>query len=159
MFSLPNHIQDIIYDYSGFKQDIISHFKNLIAPKIDITLKLSNNCVYCYLETVRRNRIEISYTCDMCSILSDNGIFREDTDYLNIFQIKKSWKSAHCYFYRQINENMLYRIILNSDYSGLLFINAITNSYYYSNNIKLEINKEIEIYYYKKQVLLNSIKL
>jgi hypothetical protein len=54
LYNLPDNIQEIIFDFSGYKVDIQTNFKNNIAPKIDKTLK-KNYCELCYIQTFKAN--------------------------------------------------------------------------------------------------------
>jgi hypothetical protein len=54
LYNLPYNIQEIIFDFSGYKIDLQSNFKDKIAPKIDKTLK-KNDCELCYIQSFKRN--------------------------------------------------------------------------------------------------------
>lgn len=52
LYNLPDNIQEIIFDFSGYKIDIQTYFKDNIALKIDKSLK-KNYCELCYIQTFK----------------------------------------------------------------------------------------------------------
>lgn len=54
LYNLPYSIQEIIFDFSGYKLDLQTNFKDNVAPKIDKTLK-KNYCELCYIQTFKAN--------------------------------------------------------------------------------------------------------
>jgi hypothetical protein len=54
LYNLPYSIQEIIFDFSGYKLDLQTNFKDNVAPKIDKTLK-KNYCELCYIQTFKVN--------------------------------------------------------------------------------------------------------
>ena len=54
--SLPNEIQEQIFEFSNYKIEIQNYFKENIAPKIDTSLKkIDNSCELCYIEHMKGN--------------------------------------------------------------------------------------------------------
>ena len=54
LYDLPYDIQELIFDFSGQKLDIQTHFKDNIAPQIDKTIK-KKYCELCYIQTFKSN--------------------------------------------------------------------------------------------------------
>jgi len=122
LYNLPYNIQEIIFDFSGYKIDLQSNFKDNIAPKIDKTIK-KNDCELCYIQSFKGN--------DFCLIHSmiDYTIIQPKYYSLHNLPNGKAGKSL----------GKLFLAINNVEY----FQQIISDIGYYNTHKLSEINNEI----------------
>lgn len=120
LYNLPSNIQEIIFDFSGYKIDIQTNFKNNIIPQIDKTLK-KNNCELCYIQSFKGNKF-----CLIHSFIDNTNI---QPKYYSLYNVLngKAGKSLGKLFLAINNMEYFQKIISDIDFDHNHKLSEINN--------------------------------
>jgi len=120
--SLPNEIQEQIFEFSNYKIEIQNYFKENIAPKIDTSLKkIDNSCELCYIEHMKGN---LNGECLIHSILQKKY---NNSKYFSLYNLPNGkHKNRLGRLFLAINDiNYFKNIILNTGFYNLHKLSSI----------------------------------
>jgi hypothetical protein len=139
-YKLPDPIKEIIYEFSGEREDIKNKFMKEIAPKIDESLILiPNGCHMCYIASLKENKY---LWCQEHSDIEYSKMPNVDNrpQYFSVYSLLYYTKNN--IFLSDLD--MLYRVF---NYNNEYYLNAIYKSWFYETHKKTALNEELKHYF------------